>query len=68
MLVAFVPGARLLHQADFTLPQPGAEPNPFVLALAKRMADLDLDFETYSGVHASAQPQTKADLMATIGR
>jgi glyoxylase-like metal-dependent hydrolase (beta-lactamase superfamily II) len=67
MLVAFVPGARLLHQADFTLPQPGAEPNPFVLALAKRMADLDLDFETYSGVHASAQPQTKADLMATIG-
>jgi glyoxylase-like metal-dependent hydrolase (beta-lactamase superfamily II) len=67
-IVAFVPAARVLFQADFTLPQPGADPNPFVVALAENVDRLDLDFERYLAVHAAAQPQTKADLMATIGR
>jgi len=66
MLVALVPGARLLHQADFTLPQPGAQANPFVLALARKVAELNLDFDVYSNVH-NAPARTKADLMATIG-
>lgn len=68
MLVAFVPAARILFQADFTLPQGGAEPNPFVVTLAERVDELGLDFDRYLAVHAAAEPQTKAQLMAAIGQ
>jgi hypothetical protein len=29
---------------------------------------LNLDYERYINVHASANPQTKADVMAALGR
>jgi glyoxylase-like metal-dependent hydrolase (beta-lactamase superfamily II) len=67
MLVAVLPRAGILFQADFTLPQPGQEPNPFVVTLAQYVAEVDPDFERYLAVHAAAVPQTKADLLATIG-
>ena len=67
MLVAFLPTQRVLFQADFTLPQGGAAANPFVVSLAEYVRDSALDFDRYLAVHAAAVPQTKADLMATIG-
>jgi glyoxylase-like metal-dependent hydrolase (beta-lactamase superfamily II) len=67
MLVAILPRQRILFQADFTLPQPGQEPNPFVVTLAQYVAEVDPDFEQYLAVHAAQVPQTKADLLATIG-
>jgi glyoxylase-like metal-dependent hydrolase (beta-lactamase superfamily II) len=67
MLVAILPRQGILFQADFTLPQPGQEANPFVLTLAQYVAEVDPDFEQYLAVHAAQVPQTKADLLATIG-
>jgi len=66
MLVALVPSAGVLFEADFTLPQPGAEANTFVKTLARYVRDNDLQFERYLAVHAAQVPQTRADLMATI--
>jgi glyoxylase-like metal-dependent hydrolase (beta-lactamase superfamily II) len=68
MLVALVPSARILFQADFTLPEGGAEANAFVVTLAERVDELGLDFDRYLAVHAAAEPQTKAQLMAAIGQ
>lgn len=67
MLVAILPRQGILFQADFTLPQPGQAPNPFVVTLAQYVAEVDPDFEQYLAVHAAQVPQTKADLLATIG-
>jgi glyoxylase-like metal-dependent hydrolase (beta-lactamase superfamily II) len=67
MLVAFLPAHRVLFQADFTLPQNGAAANPFVVSLAEYVRDSGLDFDRYLAVHAAAVPQTKADLMTSIG-
>jgi glyoxylase-like metal-dependent hydrolase (beta-lactamase superfamily II) len=66
-LVAYLPEQRILMQADFTLPVAGAEPNPFVVNLAEYVDANNLDFDQYLAVHA-AEPQTKAQLMATIGK
>jgi len=68
MLVAFLPEAKVLFQADFTLPREGATANPFVVALAEYVDEKGLDFERYLAVHAAQVPQTKADLMAAIGQ
>jgi glyoxylase-like metal-dependent hydrolase (beta-lactamase superfamily II) len=68
MLVGYLPAHGVLMQADFTLPQGGAEPNPFVVSLAERVAELGLEFDQYIGVHAAQVPQTQADLMAAIGQ
>jgi glyoxylase-like metal-dependent hydrolase (beta-lactamase superfamily II) len=65
-LVAFLPEERVLFQADFTLPQAGADANPFVVDLASYVAESGLDFDRYLAVHAAQVPQTKADLLATI--
>jgi glyoxylase-like metal-dependent hydrolase (beta-lactamase superfamily II) len=67
MLVAVLPASRILFQADFTLPQAGAAPNPFVVSLAEYVRDSALDFDRYLAVHAAAAPQTKANLLSAIG-
>ena len=66
MLVAVLPAQGILFQADFTLPQPGAEANPFVKTLATYVADNDVQFERYLAVHAAQVPQTRDDLLAAI--
>lgn len=66
MLVAVLPNQSVLFQADFTLPQPGAEANPFVRVLAQYAADNDINCERYLAVHAAQVPQSCADLLATI--
>ena len=68
MLVAVLPKQGVLFQADFTLPAAGAEPNPFVVTLANYVAEANVQFERYLAVHAAATPQTRADLLRTIGR
>ena len=42
--------------------------NPVVIDLANYVDQAGLDFERYLAVHAAQAPQTKADLMATIGK
>jgi glyoxylase-like metal-dependent hydrolase (beta-lactamase superfamily II) len=68
MLVAYLPMQKILFQADFTLPQGGAMPNPFVVNLAEYVDSEGLDFDQYLAVHAAQVPQSKADLLATIGK
>lgn len=67
-LVAVVPSARTLFQADFTLPAPGAMANPFVVTLAEYVDSANVQFDRYLAVHAAQAPQTRADLLATIGK
>jgi hypothetical protein len=68
MIVALLPKEKILFQADFTLPNPGSEANPFTKSLAEHVDRLKLDFNSYVSVHNSATPQTKADLMKAIGK
>lgn len=68
MLVAVLPEQGILFQADFTLPREGAEANPFVKTLAEYVDQNDVQFERYLAVHAAQVPQTRADLLAAIGR
>lgn len=66
MLVAVLPAQGVLFQADFTLPQPGAEANPFVKTLAGYVVENDVQFDRYLAVHAANVAQTRDDLVATI--
>jgi len=68
MIVALLPKEKILFQADFTLPSPGAEANSFTKSLAENVDRMKLDFNSYVSVHNSATPQTKADLMKAIGK
>ena len=66
MLVAVLPDHGLLFQADFTLPQPGSEANPFVKTLARYVEENDIQFDRYLAVHAASVNQTRDDLLAAI--
>jgi glyoxylase-like metal-dependent hydrolase (beta-lactamase superfamily II) len=68
MLVAVLPQQGVMFQADFTLPQAGAEANPFVRELAQYVADNDVQFERYLAVHAAQEPQSRDDLLGAIGQ
>ena len=68
MLVGYLPKQKILFQADFTLPQPGAQANPFVVTLANYVDQNNLDFDRYFAVHAAREPQTRAQLMNAIGK
>lgn len=67
IIVAFLPKEKILFQADFTLPQGGAKPNPFVQSLGENMGKLKLDFDAYLSVHNTPLQQTRKDLMAATG-
>ncbi len=67
IIVAFLPKEKILFQADFTLPQGGAKPNPFVQSLGKNLARLKLDFDSYLSVHNTPLQQTRSDLMTATG-
>jgi hypothetical protein len=67
IVVAFLPKEKILFQADFTLPQGGAKPNPFVQSLGENVAKLKLDFDSYLSVHNSPLQQTRKDLMTATG-
>ncbi|HET9363138.1 MAG TPA: MBL fold metallo-hydrolase [Vicinamibacterales bacterium] len=67
LLVAWFPKEKILFQGDFSLPGKQGEPaNDHVMALAPVVKKLNLDFERYINVHASAAPQTKAEFWAAV--
>ena len=68
IIVAYLPKEKILFQADFTLPNAGAEANPFTKSLAEHVDRLKLDFNSYLSVHNTNTPQTKADLLKAIGK
>jgi hypothetical protein len=47
---------------------PGEPANDHVKALVPVLARLHLDYDRYINVHASAAPQTKADVMKAMGQ
>ena len=67
IIVAFLPKEKVLFQADFTLPNAGAQPNPFVQSLGTNLQKLRLDFDQYLSVHNTTAVQTRADLMKATG-
>ena len=68
LLVAYIPEEEVLFQGDFSLPAPGQTGNDHVQALVPALEKLDLDFDRYINVHASADPQTKAELWRAVGK
>jgi glyoxylase-like metal-dependent hydrolase (beta-lactamase superfamily II) len=67
LLVAYFPQEKILFQGDFSV-NPGQPANDHVRALVPALEKLGIDYERYINVHASAAPQTKADVMAAMGR
>jgi glyoxylase-like metal-dependent hydrolase (beta-lactamase superfamily II) len=69
LLVAYFPKEKVLFQGDFSLPAPGQPTNDHVKALVPALEKLKVvDFERYINVHASATPQTKAELWKAVGK
>jgi len=69
LLVAYIPKEKILFQGDFSLPNPGEPGNDHVKALVPALEKLGVtDFDRYINVHASAEPQSKAELWRAVGR
>jgi hypothetical protein len=68
LLIAYIPKEKVLFQGDFSLPAAGQPANDHVKALAVALDKLNLDYDRYINVHASATPQTKADLLKSVGK
>jgi len=67
LLIAYIPKEKVLFQGDFSLPgKPGEPANDHVKALAPVLKKLNLPFERYINVHASATPQTSKDFWDAI--
>jgi flavorubredoxin len=65
LLIAYFPQEKILFQGDFSV-NPGQPANDHVRALVPAVEKLGLDYERYINVHASAAPQTKADVTAAM--
>jgi glyoxylase-like metal-dependent hydrolase (beta-lactamase superfamily II) len=68
LMVAYFPKEKVLFQGDFSLPAAGQPGNDHVKALVPVLERLKLDFERYINVHASATPQTRAELWKAAGK
>lgn len=68
LIVAYFPTEKVLFQGDFSLPPPGQPANDHVKALVPALEKLNIDFDRYINVHASASPQTRADLWKAVGK
>jgi glyoxylase-like metal-dependent hydrolase (beta-lactamase superfamily II) len=70
LMVAYFPQEKILFQGDFSVNPAqggGMQPaNDHVRALVPALAKLGIDYERYINVHASAAPQTKADVTAAM--
>jgi glyoxylase-like metal-dependent hydrolase (beta-lactamase superfamily II) len=70
LMVAYFPQERILFQGDFSVnPAQGGgwQPaNDHVRALVPALEKLGINYERYINVHASAAPQTKADVTAAM--
>jgi glyoxylase-like metal-dependent hydrolase (beta-lactamase superfamily II) len=67
LMIAYIPKEKVLFQGDFTV-TPGQPANDHVKALFPILEKLNLDFDRYINVHASAAPQTKADVWKSVGK
>jgi glyoxylase-like metal-dependent hydrolase (beta-lactamase superfamily II) len=68
LIVAYIPKEKILFQGDFSV-TPGQPANDHVKALVPALEKLKVvDFERYINVHASAAPQTKADVWKSVGK
>ena len=63
LIVAYLPKEKILFQGDFSLGAAGQPANDHVKALAAALDKLKLDYERYINVHASAEPQTRAEVV-----
>jgi glyoxylase-like metal-dependent hydrolase (beta-lactamase superfamily II) len=61
LIIAYIPKEKVIFQGDFSV-NPGEPANDHVKALVPVLAKLNLDYDRYINVHASAAPQTKADV------
>jgi glyoxylase-like metal-dependent hydrolase (beta-lactamase superfamily II) len=67
LIIAYIPKEKVLFQGDFSV-NPGEPANDHVKALVPVLEKLNLDFDRYINVHASAAPQTKADVWKAVGK
>ena len=67
LMIAFIPKEKVLFQGDFSV-NPGEPANDHVKALVPILEKLNLDFDRYINVHASAAPQNKADVWKAVGK
>jgi glyoxylase-like metal-dependent hydrolase (beta-lactamase superfamily II) len=67
LIFAYIPKEKVLFQGDFSV-TPGQPANDHVKALVPVLEKLNLDFDRYINVHASAAPQTKADVWKSVGK
>lgn len=68
LIIAYIPKEKVIFQGDFSV-NPGEPANDHVKALVPALEKLGLtDFDRYINVHASAQPQHKADVWKAMGR
>jgi glyoxylase-like metal-dependent hydrolase (beta-lactamase superfamily II) len=67
LIIAYIPKEKVLFQGDFSV-NPGEPANDHVKALVPVLETLNLDFDRYINVHASAAPQHKADVWKAMGK
>ncbi|HTB20542.1 MAG TPA: MBL fold metallo-hydrolase [Bryobacteraceae bacterium] len=67
LIIAYIPKEKVIFQGDFSV-NPGEPANDHVKALVPVLERLNLDFDRYINVHASAAPQTKADVWKAMGK
>jgi glyoxylase-like metal-dependent hydrolase (beta-lactamase superfamily II) len=67
LIIAYLPKEKVLFQGDFSV-TPGEPANDHVKALYPVLVKLNLDYDRYINVHASAAPQYKADVMKAMGK
>jgi glyoxylase-like metal-dependent hydrolase (beta-lactamase superfamily II) len=67
LIIAYIPKEKVIFQGDFSV-NPGEPANDHVKALVPVLERLNLDFDRYINVHASAAPQTKADVWKAVGK
>ena len=66
LIIAYIPKEKILFQGDFSV-TPGQPANDHVKALVPVLTKLNLDYDRYINVHASASsPQHKADVMKAM--
>jgi glyoxylase-like metal-dependent hydrolase (beta-lactamase superfamily II) len=61
LIIAYIPKEKVIFQGDFSV-NPGEPANDHVAAIVPVLDKLNLDYVRYINVHASAAPQTKADV------
>jgi glyoxylase-like metal-dependent hydrolase (beta-lactamase superfamily II) len=64
LLGVYLPQYSHFHQADLTLFVD--DPSPAHIAFAERVQELGLEFDTLTGVHAAAQPESDQDVLIAL--